>query len=47
MQGLPAQQIRCVDPMLVECWAIVYDAGPTFNQHWISMSCLVGLYMVA
>ena len=21
--------------MLVKCWAIVYDAGPTFNQHWI------------
>ena len=22
-----------VDPMLGQCWAIVYDAGPTLDQH--------------
>ena len=23
-----------IDPMLVYCWAIVYDGGPTLKQHW-------------
>ena len=23
-----------VGPMLVKCWAIVFDAGPALNQHW-------------
>ena len=23
-----------VEQMLVQCWATVYDAGPTLNQHW-------------
>ena len=26
------QQTRQVEPMLVQCWTTVYDAGPTFNQ---------------
>ena len=28
--------------MLVQCWAIVCDAGPTLNQHWASVSCSPG-----
>ena len=28
--------------MLVECWPIVFDAGPTFSQHWFSDSSLMG-----
>ena len=27
--------------MLAECCAIVYDAGPTFSQHWFTVSCLL------
>ena len=30
---------RIFDPMLVYCWATVYDAGLTVNQHWINVSC--------
>ena len=26
--------------MLVQCWAIVYDAGPALYQHWGNVSCL-------
>ena len=25
------------DPILVQCWATVCDAGPTLNQHWVSV----------
>ena len=28
--------------MLVECWASVVDAGPTLNQHWFKVLCLLG-----
>ena len=24
--------------MLGQCWAIVYDAGPTLNKHWVNVS---------
>ena len=27
------QQTRDIDPMLYQCWAIVYDAGPPLVQH--------------
>ena len=27
--------------MLVQCWATVYDAGPTLNQHRVNVSCLL------
>ena len=37
-----AQQTRDVEPMLVWCWAIVSDAGPTSTQHWFNVSCLLG-----
>ena len=29
-----ALQARVIDPMLDQCWASVYDAGSTLNQHW-------------
>ena len=25
--------------MLLKCWANVYDVGPAFKQHWVSLSC--------
>ena len=28
--------------MLYQCWATVYDAGPTLVQHWVDVSCLQG-----
>ena len=28
--------------MLVQCWATVYDVGPTLNQHSVNASCLLG-----
>ena len=30
------------DPMLGRCWTTVYDVGPTLNQHWVVVSCLLG-----
>ena len=26
---------------LIQCWATVYDAGPTLKRHWINSSCLL------
>ena len=37
-----AQQTRDVDPVLGECWADVEDGGPTFTQHWVNVSCILG-----
>ena len=31
---------RDIHPMLAQGWASVADAGPTFNQHLFSVSCL-------
>ena len=28
-------QIQGIHLMLIWCWSIVYDAGPTSNQYWI------------
>ena len=28
--------------MLDQCWATVYDAGPTLVQHLVGVSCLLG-----
>ena len=36
------QQSWDICPMLVWCWATVFDAGPTSNQHWVNVSCLIG-----
>ena len=37
-----SQQTRDIDPKLDQCWATVYDAGPTLVQHWGDVSCLPG-----
>ena len=31
-----------VDPMLVQCWSTICDAGRTSNQHWFNASGLLG-----
>ena len=36
------QQNRDVGPTLVYCWADVVDGGPTVNQRWADVSCLLG-----
>ena len=36
------QQTRYINPMLVQYWPIVYDTGPTMNQHWVDVSCFLG-----
>ena len=35
------QQTRDVHPLLVHCWATVYDAGPSLNQQWANDSYLM------
>ena len=32
--------------MLNQCWSTVYDAGPTFVQHWVDASCLLGYHIL-
>ena len=32
--------------MLVQCWTYVYDVGPTLDQHWFNVSCLLGYTVV-
>ena len=27
---------------LAQCWSIVCEAGPTFNQHWFNAFCFMG-----
>ena len=29
--------------MLVLCWGSVTDDGPELNQHWVNVSCLLGV----
>ena len=36
------QQTCEIGPTLVYCWANVVDGGPTVNQRWADVSCLVG-----
>ena len=37
----PSQQTRYIEPMLVYCWADVADDGPTLNEHWFNVTCLL------
>ena len=39
---LSTQQTRDAEPMLIQCWPRVGDEGPALNQHWFSVSCLLG-----
>ena len=41
-----SQQTRDIHTMLVQCWPIVYDAGSTLCQNWVSVSCLLGCHVV-
>ena len=38
----PIQQTRDDQPMLVQCWPIVFDAGSTLCQHCLIASCSLG-----
>ena len=38
-----SQLTRDIEPMLGWCWASVVDGGPTSAQHWLNVSCLLGL----
>ena len=29
--------------MLFRCWANVADGGPTLKQHWVNVSCSLGV----
>ena len=40
---MATQQTRDVHQMLVQCWASVADGGPTLHQHWVNVSCLLGI----
>ena len=31
-------QTRYINPMLVQYWSNVYDAGPTLDHHWVGVS---------
>ena len=33
-----------IAPMLFQCWPAVNDGGPTLNQPWVSVSCLLGTH---
>ena len=37
-----SRQTRDIEPLLDQCWASVVDGGPTLNQQWLNVSCLVG-----
>ena len=37
-----SKQTQDVEPMLIYCLPIVSDSGPTLNQPWFSVSCLLG-----
>ena len=38
----PTLQTRDIEPLLVQCWSNVVDGGPTLNQQWLNVSCLLG-----
>ena len=40
--SLATQQTRYINPLLVQCWTSVVDGGPTMDQHWFDVSCLLG-----
>ena len=38
-----SQTTRNIHTMLVQCWDIVCDAGPTLYQLWLNVSCFLGV----
>ena len=37
-----SQQMQDVESMLVQRCFTIYDVGPTVNQHWFDVLCLMG-----
>ena len=35
-------QLRHIDSILVQCWAIDLNAGSTLTRDWVNVSCLLG-----
>ena len=33
-----------IQQKLIYCWANVEDGGPTLNQHWFYVSCVLGMH---
>ena len=33
---------RGIQPILLQCWANVFDAGPTLKQYWLNAPCMLG-----
>ena len=43
MQVIPCQKARYIDPVFFQCLiTTVYNAGPTFEQHFVNVSWLLG-----
>ena len=46
--GMGAQNLSKSVPSkyetLTQCWANVEDGGPTLKQHWVNVSCFLGLH---
>ena len=40
LSDLPA---RYINTMLTQCWADVGDGEPALLQHWVNVSCVLGL----
>ena len=30
---------------MIQCWAFVHDVDPSFNHHWVTISCLPGWHV--
>ena len=39
-----SKQTRHIHPMLKQCSVSVADSVPTVYQHWVNVSCLLGLH---
>ena len=44
MGVVTVQQTREAQPISAQCWPIVCDAVPTLSQHWLNVSCLLGVH---
>ena len=42
-----SQQTQDVESMLVLRWSGVVDGGPTSNQHWFNVLCLLGYWFIS
>ena len=42
-----ALQTSDIEPMLLQCWPIVFAASPALRQHWINVKCLLKCGFVA